>query len=302
MRKFMTSTLGAILVLASITGTADAANFTDTSFGISIDVDDALTKQPLSRDIQPFISQDMSGSLVIRRVFDLTIIDFVDELRHGGYRDDRHQLILRIYGEPTEAVIESGRGLLIPVSGQISGHTIRGVIGAYSAHDGHGFLVVGTTKPEDWAAWQPRMKTMFESVKFVEVDHKAMVKQWEDRLKGKKLEHQQANVTGSVPAGMPGMYYGGGGAGAMHQDYHLCSDGTMMRKSASVGEVVGQNMMVYGYGMNQGRGTWHVAVSKDEPFLIVRDGPEQGLRLEVDGDSFLLDGKPYNITASDLCK
>ena len=42
MRKFMTSTLGAILVLVGTAGTADAANFTNTTFGISIEVDDAL--------------------------------------------------------------------------------------------------------------------------------------------------------------------------------------------------------------------------------------------------------------------
>jgi hypothetical protein len=299
MRKFMIYTLGAILALAGIAGNADAANFTDTSFGISIDVDDALTKQPLLRDIQSFVSQDLSGSLVIKRVHDLTIIDFVDELRHAGYRDNRHDVILRINGEPIEADIESGRGLLIPVSGQIRGQQIRGVIGAYSAHDGHGFLVIGTTKPEDWTTWQPRMKTMFESVKFVEVDSEAIVKKWEDRLKGKKLQYKQANVTNNAPPGMPGMYYGGG---AMQQDYHLCSDGTVMRKAASVGQVTGQNMMVFGRSMNQGRGTWHVTVLRGEPYLVVRDGPERGLKLEDDGDNFLLDGKPYIITASDLCK
>jgi hypothetical protein len=90
--------------------------------------------------------------------------------------------------------------------------------------------------------------------------------------------------------------------GAINQDYHLCSDGTVMRKSAAVGEVAGQNMMIYGRSMNQGRGTWHVTVSRGEPFLVVRDGPEQGLRLEYDNNSFLLDGKPYVITASDQCK
>jgi hypothetical protein len=299
MRKFMTSTLGAILALACIAATADAANFTDTSFGISIDVDDALSKQPLLRDIQYFKSQDSSGSLMIRRVHDLTIIDFVDELRHGGHRDYRNQVILRINGEPIEANIESGRGLLIPVIGQIRGQQIRGVIGAYSGHDGQGFLVIGSAKPEYWATWEPRMETMFNSIRFVKVDRQAMVKEWEDRLKGKKLQYKHANVTGYAPAGMPGMYYGGG---AMHQDYHLCSDGTVVRKSASVGQLTGQNMTVYGRGMNRGRGTWHVMVSKGEPFLVVRDGPEQGLKLEYEHDSILLNGKPYTITASDLCK
>jgi hypothetical protein len=296
MRKFITSTLGVILALAGIAGSADAANFTDTSFGISIDIDDALSKQPLMRDTQPFVSQDMFVSLVIRRAYDLSIIDFVDQLRKEGYRDSRDQVTLRINGEPTEANIESGRGLLIPVRGLIRGMPLSGVIGAYSSHSGQGFLIIGTTKPESWSEWEPRMKAMFESVKFVEVDHKTIVKEWEDRLKGKKLQYKQANVTGYAPAGM--FYYGG----AMHQDYHLCSDGTFMRKSASVGQATSQNMMVYGQGMNQGRGTWHVAMSKGEPFLVVRDGPEQGFKLEYDGDTFLLDSKPYTITASDLCK
>ena len=36
--------------------------------------------------------------------------------------------------------------------------------------------------------------------------------------------------------------------------------------------------------------------------LIVLDGPEQELMLEEEGDNFLLNGKPYLITDSDLCK
>ena len=295
MRKFMTSTLGAILVLAVITGSADAANFTNTSFGISIDVDDALSKQPLLRDIQYFKSQDSSGSLMIKRIHDLTIVDFLEELRNVGYRDMRGGIILGMTGEPIEADIESGRGLLIPVRGRIRGQQITGVVGAYSGHDGQGFLVIGTAKPEYWAAWEPRMKTMTNSVRFVEVDRKAIVEEWENRLKGKKLQYKRTNVTGNPAAGM---FYGG----AAHRDYHLCSDGTVMRKSGSVGQVAGQNMTVYGHSMNRSHGTWHVIVSGGAPNLIVRDGPEQKLMLEDAGDNFLLNGKPYVITASDLCK
>ena len=270
--KFMTFILGAILGLAGIAGSADAANFTDTSFGISIDIDDALPKQPLVRDIQPFVSQDNLVSLVIRRAYDL-----------------------RISGEPFEAKIESGRGLLIPVQGQVGGQPLNGIIGAYSGHSGHGFIIIGTARTDYWPAWKQRMQAMFESVKFVEVDTNAMVKQWQDQLKGKKLQYQQAN-TGYASAGM--VYYGG----AMQQDYHLCSDGTSIRKSAAAGQAAGQNMVVYGQGTNQSRGTWLVAVQKGEPFLVVRDGPEQGFKLEYEGDTFLLDSRPYTITASELCK
>ena len=295
MRKFMTSTLGAILVLGVITATADAANFTNTSFGISIDVDDALSKQPLLRDIQYFKSEDSSGSLMIKRIHDLTIVDFMEELREVGYRDTRDSVILGMTGEPIEAEIESGRGLLIPVRGRIRGQQITGVVGAYSGHDGQGFLVIGTAKPEYWAAWEPRMKTIFNSVRFAEVDRKAIVEEWEDRLKGKKLQYKHANVTGSPAAGA---FYGG----AAQRDYNLCSDGTVMRKSGSVGQVAGQNMTVYSHSMNRSRGTWHVILSQGAPTLIVRDGPEQELKLEHEGETFLLNGKPYIITASDLCK
>jgi hypothetical protein len=180
---------------------------------------------------------------------------------------------------------------------------LRGVIGAFSAHNGQGFLVIGTAKPESWSQWDPRMQAMFESVRFVELDPEAMVNLWQDWLKGKKLQYKQANATSYAPAGMPGMYYGGG---AMQQNYHLCSDGTVIRKSASVGQVAGQaagqNTMFYGQAMNQGRGTWHVALQKGEPFLVVRDGPEQGLKLEQEGDNFLLDSMPYIATDSDLCQ
>ena len=295
MRKFMTSTLGAIFVFAAITANANAANFTDASFGISIDVDDALSKQPLLRDIQYFKSQDSSGSLMIKRIHDLTIVDFLQELRDVGYRDMRDQVILGMAGDPIEADIESGRGLLIPVRGRIRGQQIRGVVGAYSGHDGQGFLVIGTAKPQYWASWEPRMKTMFNSISFVEIDRKAMVEEWENRLKGKKLQYKQANVTRNPTAGM----FAGG---AVHSDYDLCSDGTVMRKSGSVGQVAGQNMTVYSHSMNRSRGTWRVILSQDEPYLIVRDGPEQELKLEGDDDNFLLNGKPYTITASELCR
>jgi hypothetical protein len=267
----------------------------DTSFGISIDVDDALSKQPLLRDIQYFNSQDRSGSLMIKRIHDLTIVDLLEELRDVGYRDTRDQVILGLTGEPIEADIESGRGLLIPVRGRIRGQQITGVVGAYSGHDGQGFLVIGTAKPEYWAAWEPRMKTIFNSVRFVKIDRKATVKEWENRLKGKKLQYKHANVTGKAAAGA---FYGG----AAHRDYHLCSDGTVMRKSASVGQAAGQNMTVYGRSMNRSRGTWHVIVSQREPYLVVRDGPEQELKLEDVGDNFLLNGKPYIVTASNLCE
>lgn len=296
MRKFMTSTIAAVFTLAGIAGTAEAANFTDTSFGISIDIDDALSKQPLMRDTQAFVSHEKYVSLVIRRAYDLSITDFVDELRHVGYRDSRDQVNLRINGDPIEARIESGRGLLIPVRGQIRGMPLRGIIGAYSGHSGQGFLIIGTTKPESWPEWDKRMKAMFESVKFVKVDQKEMVREWQDRLKGKKLQFKQTNTTGYAPPGM--VYYGS----SMEQDYDLCSNGTFMRKSASAGQVAGQNMMLYGQGMNQGSGTWHVDLSKGEPYLVMRDASEHGFKLEYDGDTFLLDSKPYTITASDQCK
>jgi hypothetical protein len=295
MHKLITSTLGAILVLAGIAGNANAANFTDTSFGISIDVDDALSKQPLLRDIQYFKSSDKSGSLMIKRIHDLTITEFVDEMRDVGYVDHRDGVDLLIAGEPIEANIESGRGLLIPVRGRVRGQPIRGVVGAYSGNDGQGFLVIGTAKPEYWAAWEPRMKAMFESTRFVKIDRGSMVKRWENRLKGKKLQYKHANATDNAAGGM---VYGG----AAYRDYHLCSDGTVMRKSGSVNQVEGQNMTFYSHSTNRSRGEWRVIVSQGEPYLIVQDGPEQELKLENEGDNFLLNGKPYVITDSDLCK
>ena len=295
MRKFLTSILGAILALAGIAGTADAANFRDISFGISIDIDNALSKQPRLRDIQYFKSQDSSGSLMIKRIHDLTIVDFLEELRDVGYRDMRDQVILGMTGEPVDAGIESGRGLLAPVRGRIRGQQITGVVGAYSGHDGQGFLVIGTAKPQYWATWEPRMKTMFNSVRFVEVDRKTMVEDWENLLKGKKLQYKRAEASSNTAGGM---LYGG----AAYRDYHLCSDGTVMRKSGTVGKAEGQNMTVYSRSMNRSRGTWHVIVSAGAPYLVVRDGPVQELKLEYEGDNFLLNGKPYIIADSDLCK
>ncbi|MBT8125853.1 MAG: hypothetical protein KJP15_00105 [Gammaproteobacteria bacterium] len=290
MRKFKTSTLGAMLVIAVIASTADAANFTDISFGISIDVDDALSKQPQLRDIQYFKSQDRSASLMIKRIHDLSIVEFVEELRNVGYRNMRDHVMLRLAGEPIEADIESGRGLLIPVTGQIRGHPTRGLVGAYSGHDGQGFLVIGTAKPQYWAAWNPRMKTMLDSVRFVAVDREAMAREWENWLMGKKLQYKRASVPGRAAGG------------PVQPDYHLCSDGTVMRKPRPAGRAAGQNMPVYSPGMNQSRGTWYVIVSKGQPYLIVRDGREQKLMLEPEGNNLLLNGKRYISAANDLCK
>ena len=171
---------------------------------LGIEVDDALSKQPLLRDIQYFKSEDSSGSLMVKRIHDLSIVEFLQELRDVGYRDMRDGVILAMNGEPVEANIESGRGLLIPVRGRIRGQQITGVVGAYSGHDGQGFLVIGTAKPQYWAAWSPRMKTMFNSVRFVEIDREAMVREWENRLKGKTLQYKHANVTRNPAAGEGG--------------------------------------------------------------------------------------------------
>ncbi len=290
MRTFMTSTLGAILVLAGITGTAGAANFTDNSFGISIDVDDAMSKLPQMRDVHNFTTQDKSAALMIKRIHDLSITDFVEHLHSVGYRDTRDGVILGMTDEPSEAKIESGRGLLIPVRGRISKHKVKGVIGAYSGHDGQGFLVIATAKPENWAAWNPRMNTMFSSVRFVKVDRAAMIKDWENRLKGKKLQSGQARVARGARQTSP------------HGDYYLCSDGTAIHKSGPVGRAPRQNMTVYNRGRDQRRGTWFVIVSKGTPYLIVRDDREQKLMLEDEGDNFMLHGKRYIITANNLCK
>jgi len=43
-------------------------------------------------------------------------------------------------------------------------------------------------------------------------------------------------------------------------------------------------------------------VSQGAPYLIVRDGREQKLKLEDVGDNVLLNGMPYIITANDVCK
>jgi hypothetical protein len=49
--------------------------------------------------------------------------------------------------------------------------------------------------------------------------------------------------------------------------------------------------------------TLHLPIfTKDRVQRVLRDGPEQGFKLEYDGDTFLLDSKPYTITASDQCK
>jgi hypothetical protein len=117
-----------------------------------------------------------------------------------------------------------------------------------------------------------------------------MVREWENWLMGKKLQYKRPRMIGR-PAG-----------GEANPDYHLCSDGTVMRKPGPAGRAAGQNMPVYSPGVNQSRGTWHVIVSKGIPYLMVRDGRDQRLKLEAEGDNFLLNGKRYIVTANELCR
>ena len=81
---------------------------------------------------------------MIKRIYDLTIVDFLEELRDVGYLDFRDGIELFMNGEPIDTNIESGRGLLVPVRGRIRGQHITGVVGAYSGLKGQGFLVIGT--------------------------------------------------------------------------------------------------------------------------------------------------------------
>ena len=157
MHKSITMVLGTLFILVGFYGTASAAKFTDTSFGISMYIDNDLVKQPRVRELQFFSAPDMSGLVLIKRYYDLSVTDFMRELKDTGYRSNRDGIFFDMAGEPREADIRSGLGAVVPVDGQVTGQRVRGYLGVFSGYEGQGFMVVATAKPEHWESWLPRL-------------------------------------------------------------------------------------------------------------------------------------------------
>ena len=69
-----------VLGIGCFSGTGFAANFTDRSIGISIDLDDEFVRKPDWRGYRVFRSTDNAASVYIKPVYDLSLYDLREDL------------------------------------------------------------------------------------------------------------------------------------------------------------------------------------------------------------------------------
>jgi hypothetical protein len=309
MRRFI-STLsiiawGIALNLGCFVGNSLAANFSDKSIGISIDLDDALVEQKQWHGYTVFSTADNSASVMIKPEYDLNMYDLRQSLkgvtrngkaRGGSWRGD--DINLNVTDTEKSAQVSSGSGFLVPVKGRVSGYKVKGVLGAYSGYGDQSFVVIGVARPDYWNEWKQRTRVMFESVRFIEVDYSEMITNWEQRLVGKSLVPQNPVTLGNL----------------VPKPINLCSNGTVVDEkpeNTQPAPTPTQQPVWNGYAwvtvpvapMPRPPARWAIDPIRGKPTLVIRHGPRpQEFRLEMEGDQLLVNGKPYNITENTLCQ
>ena len=287
-----------VLGLGSFTGTGFAANFTDMSIGISIDLDDEFVRKPDWRGYRVFRSADNAASVYIKPVYDLSLYDLKEDLKASGF-DDVGSIDLVMTGNEENATVSSGSGVLSPFKGMIGDFKVRGVFGAFSGFDDQGFFVIAAARPDYWIDWSKRYRTMFDSVKFVKIDYSEEIVSWYQRLSGKSL----------VPMNTAAQGY------QLPQPIHLCSNGIVAeQQAANTQSAMPQQQTVWnGYAWvtvpvvqpPRPPAQWRIEPIRGKPTLLIRQGPGPGMErfaLEMDGDQLHISGKPVSISDNKLCK
>ena len=88
MRRFISTLSGIVLGFGCYVGIGNAANFSDKSIGISIDLDDELVEHSNWRGYRVFSAADNSASVFIKPVHNLRLYDLKEDLKAGGFDDD----------------------------------------------------------------------------------------------------------------------------------------------------------------------------------------------------------------------
>jgi hypothetical protein len=286
-----------VLGIGCFAGTGFAANFTDRSIGISIDLDDEFVRKPDWRGYRVFRSTDNAASVYIKPVYDLSLYDLREDLKASGF-DDVGSIDLVMTGNEENATVSSGSGVLSPFKGMIGDFKVRGVFGAYSGFDDQGFFVIAAARPDYWSDWSKRYRTMFDSVKFVKIDYSEEIASWYRKLSGKSL----------VPENTAGGYQ-------PPQPIHLCSNGTVAEEQAvNTQPATPQQQTVWnGYAWvtvpvvqpPRPPAQWRIEPTRGKPTLLIRQGPGPQLErfvLEMDGDQLHMSGKPVSISQNTLCQ
>lgn len=297
MRRFISTLSGIVLGLGCFVGIGNAANFSDKSIGISIDLDDELVEQSQWRGYRVFSTADKSASVLIRPVYDLRMYDLKEDLKGGGF-DDVGSIDLVVTGTEKSAQVSQGSSVLVPVKGRVAEYKIRGVFGGFAGFNDQNFFVIGAVRPDYWNDWKQRIKAMFDSIRFIEIDYSEMITGWEHKLVGMSLVPQNPVTRGHL----------------VPKPINLCSNGTVANEkpaSTQPAETPTQQTVWNGYAwvtvpvvqMPRPPGRWHIAPIRGKPTLVIRQGPRpQEFKLEMEDDQLYVNGKPYSITENTLCQ
>jgi hypothetical protein len=300
MRRLILTLSGIVLCLGCFVGTGFAANYTDRSIGISIDLDDKLTRQSNWRGYIVFSAADNSASVFIKPLYELSLYHLREDLKgEGGGFDDVGSIDLVVTGDEKNAQVSSGSGVLVPVKGRIGEYKVRGVFGGFSGFDDQNFLIIAAARPDYWNDWMPGFQSMLENIKFIKVDYTEMMNTWYNRLTGKTL-------VADIPADQSHLG---------PKPFNLCSNGIVAEEQpANPQPATPQQQTIWnGFAwvtvpvvpMPRPPARWLIEPYRGKPTLVIRQGPGPRpleFRLEMEGDQLMMNGKPYRIAENTLCK
>jgi len=291
------STLSAIMLgLGCFVGIGNAANFSDKSIGISIELDDEFVEQPQRRAYRFFSTPDNSALVLIKPVHELSLYDLRKELKDGSWEDDG--ISLDVTGDDKTAQVNYGSGVLVPVQGRVGEYKVRGVFGGFSGYDDQNFLVIGVARPDYWSERRQSIEAMFDSIRFIAIDYSEMIANWAYRLSGKSLVPLNPAARGPL----------------VPQPINLCSNGTVASEkpaSTQPAPPAPQQRVWNGYAwvtapvapMMRPPARWSIEPIRGKPTLLIRVGQRpQEFVLEMEADQLLVNGKPYSITENTLCQ
>ena len=297
MRRFISTLSGIILGLGCFVGIGNAANFSDKSIGISIDLDDELVEQSQWRGYRVFSTKDNTASVFIKPVYNLRLYDLKEDLKGGGF-DDVGSIDLVVTGTEKSAQVSQGSNVIVPVKGRIGDYKVKAVFGGFSGFNDQNFFIIAAARPDYWNDWKLRIKAMFDSIRFIEIDYSEMTTGWYSRLVGKSLVPENPVTRGHL----------------VPKPINLCSNGTVANEKPANTQPAAtptQQTVWNGYAwvtvpvvpMPRPPARWFIDPIRGKPTLVIRHGMRpQEFQLEMEGDQLLVNGKPYSITENTLCQ
>ena len=298
MRRIISTLSAIVLGLGCVVGTGNAANFTDKSIGISIDLDDEFVEQSQWRGYVVFSTKDNTASLLIKPVFGVRLYDLRQDLKgEGGGFDDVDAIDLVVTDSEKSAQVSQGSSVIVPVKGRVAERKIRGVFGGFEGFGDQKFIIIAVARPDYWNDWKLRFKAMFESIRFIDIDYSEMISSWYSRVAGMSLTPDNPVARGRL----------------VPKPINLCSNGTVANeKPANTQPATPKQQTVWNgvawvtvpvMPMPRPPARWSINPILGKPTLVIRQGPlPQEFVLEMEGDQLLVNGKPYSIAENTLCQ